>query len=119
MDVLRQVAACLPKQKHCIQLADSLGLGDEFLNEVREGTFTSGALNVLHMWREKKREGATGKVLFDALTAMNKRHVALQFGEELLGQGEAKPICVCVCVCVCALVARCGHLRLMTAVKHR
>ena len=105
MDVLRQVANCLPKRKHCVQLAHSLGLADEFLNGMREETFTSEVtLNVLHVWKQKKSERATGKVLFDALIAMNKRDVALRFGEELLGQGEAKLfffVCVCTHVCVC------------------
>ena len=104
MDVLRQVANCLPKRKHCVQLAHSLGLADEFLNGMREETFTSEVtLNVLHVWKQKKSERATGKVLFDALIAMNKRDVALRFGEELLGQGEAKLffLCLRVYACVC------------------
>ena len=93
MDLLRQVANCLPKRKHCIQLAESLGLGDGFLKELREGTFTDAStLNVLLVWRQRKKERATGKVLFNSLTAMNKQDVAVRFGEELLGRCESKLI---------------------------
>ena len=73
---------------------------------MREETFTSEVtLNVLHVWKKKKSKRASGKVLFDALIAMNKRDVALRFGEELLGQGEAKLfVFVCVCTHVCVSV---------------
>ena len=100
------MANCLPKRKHCIQLAHSLGLVDELLTGMREETFTMEVtLNVLHVWRQKKSERATGKVLFDALVAMNKRDLALRFGEELLGQGEAKFISFCfACVRMCVSV---------------
>ena len=94
MDVLRQVDNCLPKRKHCIQLADRLGLGDEFSNEMKEGMSTSGALDVLRVWRQKKRERANGKVLFESLIAMNKRDIAVRFAAELLGRGKTRPLCV-------------------------
>ena len=51
-----------------------------------EGTSARG---VLFKWKQKESHRATGKVLFDALIAINKRDVAAAFGEELLGRGES------------------------------
>ena len=89
-DLLQKVASFLPKRKHCVQLARSLSLGETFVNQLSEGEFmaSTAALSVLLTWRREKSDGATGKALFDALAAINKRDVALRFAEGLLGRGK-------------------------------
>ena len=75
--------------KHCLRLADQLGLSDEFRKRLeKEKLVGPAARSVLFKWKQKKSHQATGKMLFDALIAINKRDVAASFAEQLLGEGE-------------------------------
>ena len=75
--------------KHCLRLADQLGLSEEFRKRLdKERLDGTAARSVLFKWKQKKSHQATGKMLFDALIAINKRDVAAAFAEQLLGEGE-------------------------------
>ena len=75
--------------KHCLRLADQLGLSDEFRKRLeKERLDGTAARTVLFKWKQEKSHQATGKMLFDALIAINKRDVAAAFAEQLLGEGE-------------------------------
>ena len=79
------------KLKHCIRLADKLGLPEEIKKRLGEQKLEgTSARGVLFKWKQKESHRATGKVLFDALIAINKRDVAAAFAEKLLGQGGNK-----------------------------
>ena len=87
--LLAEIASYLPNLKHCIQLAERLGFPSDFVRRLREGRLGStAARSILFKWKQKKSKQATGKVLFDALIAINRRDVAAGFAKELFGQGK-------------------------------
>ncbi len=89
VDLLSEIACCLPKLKHCVRLAERLGLSPDFVKRLREGRLRSTtALDILYKWRQERPKHAKGKALLDALIAINRRDVAACFAYELLGQGK-------------------------------
>ena len=87
--LLTEIADYLPKLKHCIRLAERLGFPSDYVKRLREGRLGgTAARSILFKWKQRKSKQATGKVLFAALIAINKRDVAAGFAKELLGQGK-------------------------------